>query len=258
MPACSKIEELDPYTFLALAGKRVLHPGGLQSTEQMIRLAGFTAQRRVLDIGCGVGSTAMQIASRFGCHVTAVDIDRSMLDYAGANVVRAGLGKRITFMQGDMRALPFADASFDIVTIEAVTMFTGDQPRSVGEALRVCRPGGIILDHELVWLEPSHAQLQALFHREICAGAEFEMLDDWIRLYLAGGDCEISTVSIPFDMISLSGLLRDEGISGLARILLRCGTRWCYLKKMTTLTSRLLKVIPHIGTVVIAATRNWS
>ena len=175
MPACNDVSGLDPYAFLALIEKKILHPGGLPSTEQMIRLIDFSQAQQVLDIGCGIGSTTIRIALRFRCPVMALDIDKSMLDRARANVRNAGLEGRIVFEQGDMRALPFTDESFEVVTIEAVTLFTGDQLRSAGEAVRVCKRGGTIPDHELVWLEPSHEKLRALFRQEICPGAEFGM-----------------------------------------------------------------------------------
>ena len=61
-----------------------------------------------------------------------------------------GVADRITLKQGDMQALPFRDSVFDVVTIEAVSMFTRDQQASIREAVRVCRPGGYVFDDEFV------------------------------------------------------------------------------------------------------------
>lgn len=60
------VRTMDPYAFFALLGKRVIHPGGRRSTEQIFELGQFSEGQRVLDIGCGVGTTAIQLASRFG------------------------------------------------------------------------------------------------------------------------------------------------------------------------------------------------
>jgi len=254
-PACKEVNGLDPYHFLALMGKRVLHPGGGYTTSEICRLAGFSDGAEVIDIGCGVGSTAIQIASRFGCRVTALDIDERMINSARSNVHAAGLVKTISLKQGDMQSLPYADNSFDVVTIEAVTMFTPDRPRAVGEALRVCKPGGRVLDHELVWLEPGHDEVRRLFYEEICAGAVFGSQDNWIQLYRSTGPHVIDHVSAPFDMFTLRGLLRDEGLAGLFRMTAKCMSRWCYIRNMIGLMHRLHKFIPYLGTVVISVTK---
>ena len=129
-----ELKLLDPYTLLAVLGKKVIRPGGRGSSETIFRMADFQADHNVLDIGCGVGTTAIEITSRFGCHVTAVDIDNRMIEYARNNIRRAGLADRITLKQCDIQALPFAHSVFDVVTIEAVSMFTRDQQASIQES----------------------------------------------------------------------------------------------------------------------------
>ncbi len=65
------VKALDPYTFLAVLGKRVIHPGGRRSTEELFNLAHFQAGQKALDVGCGVGTTAIQMARRFRLAVRA-------------------------------------------------------------------------------------------------------------------------------------------------------------------------------------------
>src|SRR5438094_8734032 len=117
------VSSLDPYTFMAVLGKRVIHPGGRRSTEELFDLARLQVGQAALDVGCGVGTTAIQMARRFGVGVTAVDISTLMLERARANVRRAGLEREIQVERGDILALPFPDRSFDRVIAEAVTMF---------------------------------------------------------------------------------------------------------------------------------------
>ncbi len=83
-----EVEALDPYMLMAVLGKRVIHPGGKLSTEELFRRADFAAGQRVLDVGCGVGTTAIEVAGRFGAHVTAVDVHEDMLAEARRNVQR--------------------------------------------------------------------------------------------------------------------------------------------------------------------------
>src|SRR5881409_958888 len=118
-----EVEHLDPYAFFAVLGKRVIHPGGRAATDELIRRADFAAGQRVLDVGCGVGTTAIRIAKDFGATAAAVDIAPLMLDRAAVNVHAAGLQGRVSVEHGDITALPYADATFDRVVAEAVTMF---------------------------------------------------------------------------------------------------------------------------------------
>jgi len=147
------IRRLDPYGFLAVLGKRVIHPGGRRSTQELLELAGLAAGQQVLDIGCGVATTAIQVAQRVDAQVTAADLAPLMLARAHANVTRAGLDGQVRVEQADILALPYPDDAFDRVIAEAVTMFV-DRPRAVAELARVCRPGGRMLVTEFCWRAP--------------------------------------------------------------------------------------------------------
>src|SRR6266852_3243382 len=96
----AEVEQLDPYAFFAVLGKRVIHPGGRAATDELIRRANFQADQRILDVGCGVGTTAIRIARGFGASITAVDIASLMLERASANVKRAGFGEQIAVEHG--------------------------------------------------------------------------------------------------------------------------------------------------------------
>ena len=82
--------DADPYLLFGLLGKEVIHPGGRHATEELFALAELEAGQQILDVGCGAGITAIQMATRFGVNVTASDISLDMLDRAVANARRAG------------------------------------------------------------------------------------------------------------------------------------------------------------------------
>src|SRR2546428_13750888 len=113
------VRKLDPYSFLAVLGKRVIHPGGRRSTEELFSLAQLQPGQRSLDVGCGVGTTAIQMARRYDVGVPAVDIAPLMLERARRNVHRAGLDAKIEIEHGDILALRFPDNAFDPVIAEA-------------------------------------------------------------------------------------------------------------------------------------------
>src|SRR5438128_11719664 len=147
------VRKLDPYSFLAVLGKRVIHPGGRRSTEELFSLAQLQPGQRALDVGCGVGTTAIQMARRYDVGVTAVDIAPLMLERARRNVHQAGLDRKVEIQQGDILALRFPDDAFDRVIAEAVTMFV-NRRQAAAELVRVCRPGGRVLASEFIWRQP--------------------------------------------------------------------------------------------------------
>ncbi|HEX6499383.1 MAG TPA: demethylmenaquinone methyltransferase [Micromonosporaceae bacterium] len=99
---------------------------------------------RVLDIGAGTGVSTEELA-RSGAWATGLDISQGML--------RAGRRVRphVSLLAGDALALPFADASFDAVTISFALRNVHDHEAALREMARVTRPGG-----RLVICEFSH------------------------------------------------------------------------------------------------------
>ena len=96
---------------------------------------------QVLDVAAGNGNASLAAARR-GCSVTSTDYVGALLE-RGAERARAE-GLDIHFQSADAEALPFADASFDVVLSTFGVMFTPDHAKSAAEMVRVCRPGGRI------------------------------------------------------------------------------------------------------------------
>jgi SAM-dependent methyltransferase len=248
--ASREISDLDPYKFMAVIGKRVIHPGGRASTEAVLRRAQLSESARVLDVGCGVATTAIQIARRFGSRVTAVDISPLMLERAAANVRAAGVADLVTVTPGDIAALPFEDATFDVVIAEAVTMFT-DRPRAAGEMARVTRPGGRVLATEFYWRKPPTAEAREVFLGQVCPGMQFDTLEDWVRIYSSVGLTGLDTETGPFEMMTPQGFLADEGLAHCLAIMSRVAGRPAHARKMAWLMPRMAKAVPYLGYIVI-------
>ena len=95
----------------------------------------------LLDVACGSGQVALW-AARDGVSVTGVDIAPNLVQRAQARADAEGLKAR--FIEGDAEALPFEDASFDVVTSLVGAMFAPRPELVARELLRVCSPGGTI------------------------------------------------------------------------------------------------------------------
>jgi len=102
----------------------------------------------VLDAGCGDGSYAIE-ASRRGAIVTGLDCSRPMLIAARQREQQSLSKAEISWRQGQVEALPFQDASFDLVLAITVLCLVPSPKRVLGELARVLRPGGMLLLGEL-------------------------------------------------------------------------------------------------------------
>lgn len=93
----------------------------------------------VLEIGCGMGIDASELAKR-GCQVTGLDLTSRGIELAKKNFAR--LGYRGRFLVGNAENLEFADSSFDAVYSCGVLHHTPNTEKAIAEVLRVLKPGG--------------------------------------------------------------------------------------------------------------------
>jgi SAM-dependent methyltransferase len=191
---------------------------------------GLPLGARVLDVGCGQGRHA-QLLAEAGLDVDAVDYSEDLLAVARAG----GMGPRLRYTRGDMRALP-ADWSgrFEAV-LSLSTSFgffrdPGDDVRTVGEFARVLRPDGIVL-----WHGASRDGVVARF-----------LARDWWTT--ADG----TTVAQERRFDPLSGLLRVESRSAGAR---GHDTRVHQLRLYTA--TRLAEIFAAAGLIVEGAWDGW-
>jgi ubiquinone/menaquinone biosynthesis C-methylase UbiE len=117
---------------------------------QVVAWLGLKPGSRVLDAGCGGGGMTRLLAEAVGPggEVVGVDTSPQMLEWAKTQAENAKLAGRIKFQEGDVRALPFEDASFDLVWCSRVVHGLNDQLAGVRELARVIRPGGRLVLRE--------------------------------------------------------------------------------------------------------------
>ncbi|HVX20649.1 MAG TPA: methyltransferase domain-containing protein [Acidimicrobiales bacterium] len=99
----------------------------------------LTPQTALLDVGCGPGTITVDLASRAG-RVVGLDRSPEVLAEAG----RLPNPGNVTFQAGDVHALPFDDAAFDVVHAHQVLQHLADPVGALVEMARVCRPGGVV------------------------------------------------------------------------------------------------------------------
>jgi 2-polyprenyl-3-methyl-5-hydroxy-6-metoxy-1,4-benzoquinol methylase len=151
-----------------------------------IAKAWLPARAELLDIGCSAGYHVRHLA-RKAKRVVAIDVDRVALAVARRRVKSS----RVTFLHYDGRRLPFADASFDAVSMLDVLEHVQDRAGQVAEIVRVLRPGGVWTvtvpyRGALGWLSPEN--MAADYPRLFAFLSRLCKPQVWIRSHNATGD----------------------------------------------------------------------
>jgi demethylmenaquinone methyltransferase/2-methoxy-6-polyprenyl-1,4-benzoquinol methylase len=126
-----------------------LMSGGLHRLWKRFALlqTGLRPGQRALDVASGTGDLGAGLARQVGRDGLAVltDINREMLARGRDRLIDKGLGAQVAFAIANAECLPFADASFDCVTIGFGLRNVTDKPAALASMRRVLRPGGRLL-----------------------------------------------------------------------------------------------------------------
>ena len=98
---------------------------------------------RVLELGCGTGSTAL-VHAPYVEHILATDVSPKMLDIARAKAEAAGAGN-VTFEQVTIEALRMPDHSFDVVLGLSILHLLRDKEAAIAKVFRMLEPGGLFV-----------------------------------------------------------------------------------------------------------------
>ena len=115
-------------------------------------LAHLNAGMDLLDVGCGPASITADLAERVAPgRVVALDAASGALEAARATLRDRGLSEQVEVTSGDVMALPFEDASFDVVHAHQVLQHLADPVGALAEMRRLTRPGGMVAVRDAVY-----------------------------------------------------------------------------------------------------------
>lgn len=134
---------LDQFTRQAEGFARAKATRNEDALERIVRAAQPGPEDSVLDVACGPGILACAFAP-VAKHVTGIDLTPAMLEQARAKQAAQGL-TNLTWDQGDVTRLPYADGQFDIVTCRYAFHHFPEPLAVLKEMVRVCRPGGRVM-----------------------------------------------------------------------------------------------------------------
>ena len=115
-------------------------------------LAHLRAGMDLLDVGCGPASITADLAERVAPgRVVGLDAAAGALEAARATLRERGLSEQVELTCGDVMALPFEDASFDVLHAHQVLQHLADPVSALAEMRRLTRPGGIVAARDAVY-----------------------------------------------------------------------------------------------------------
>ena len=172
-------------------------------------LAHLRAGMDLLDVGCGPASITADLAERVAPgRVVALDAAAGALEAARATLRDRGLSEQVEVTSGDVMALPFEDASFDVVHAHQLLQHVADPVAALREMRRVVRAGGVVAVRDSVYSAKAwYPQPPAL--------------ERWRQVYMAtaranGGEPDAG-----------SRLLSWSRAAGFSRVQASAST-WCY------------------------------
>ena len=133
---------------------------------KVVDFSAFRGQR-LLEVGCGIGTDLVRFA-KGGARVTGVDLAQTAIDLARKNFELNGLAAEdLRVANGE--ALPYPDASFDVVYGHGVIQYTADAPRLIREMHRVLKPGGtgiFMVYNRVSWLNAMSKLMKVALEHE--------------------------------------------------------------------------------------------
>lgn len=128
-------------------------PGSTRETQKALELTGLDTSRplKIADIGCGTGSSALELAQLPEAHVTAVDFSADFIQTLKEHAAERELNHKITALTGNMENLPFEGETFDLIWSEGAIYNIGFE-KGIRDWRQYLKPSGILVVSEITWL----------------------------------------------------------------------------------------------------------
>ena len=131
-----------------ISGVDEFHVRGAEISKELVSEFNFNGLT-VLDIGCGIGGPARRLADEFNCKVYGIDMSHEFIRTAQELSRLVKLDNQTEFVQGDALALPYKDASFDVVWTQHVQMNIENKKQFYSEIHRVLNSNGTFIYYDI-------------------------------------------------------------------------------------------------------------
>ncbi len=252
------LDKMQGHWVLARAGKRVLRPGGIELTRQMLDALAIGPQDRVVEFAPGLGITARMVLRKHPLAYWGVEREPG----AVGQLRRRLAGSTAEIVPGRAEESGLPDACASVVYGEALLSMQNQQQKSriVAEACRLLATGGRYGIHELCFLPddiPDHLrqEIQAAMSKEIHVGVQPLCRNEWIRLFDENGLTVTWSGKAPMHLLEPRRLLQDEGFLGSLRIVFRMATKPMLRRRILAMRRVFSKYGEHLGAISLVGQR---
>jgi len=145
-----------------------LHPGALSLTEKLGNKINLNKDNKVLDVGCGVGTSSIFLAKKFGCSMTGIDLSEKNINIANSVASDQGLDSLTNFIVGDAEKFDLGDNMFDSVICECALCLFPDKVQATKEMFRVLKKDGQLGISDVVVRGELPEEMQNALFKFIC------------------------------------------------------------------------------------------
>lgn len=253
------VEKMPAHWLMARMGKRVLRPGGLETTRWLLDRLRIAAEDDVVEFAPGLGITAREILARGPHTYRGVERDAAAVVHASRRIA-GGADARV--VRGDATRVPLPGESASVVVGEAMLSMQPPARKSaiIAEAARLLRPGGRYAIHELAAapddLDAATVQrIQDDLSREIHVGVRIGTVAEW-RGWLEDAGFEVEAVNTaPMHLLEPARFVRDEGFLRTLRFLFNVIRNPAAARRLRRLRRAFHTHASHLCAIAIVARR---
>jgi phosphoethanolamine N-methyltransferase len=172
-------------------GEGYMAPGGAGNVANIAK--GLELRdKRVLDIGCGIGGPALELARSFGANVVGTDLDPKLIARARESARRLGLDAKTDFRVVEAGPLASPEASFDYVVSSGAFTQIAEKLAMFKEVLRVLKPGGVFSCYDWMKAEGEYSDDMLYFFEVEGLTYAMETPERYVRILEQAGFVDVS------------------------------------------------------------------
>lgn len=253
-----RVEKMPGHWLLAKMGKRVLRPGGIELTEQLLSELAISTEDDVVEFAPGLGVTARLTLARRPHSYTAVERDRN----AAGVVMKYLTGDNQKCVTGTAEETGLPSESASVVYGEAMLSMQphSTKARIISEAARLLKPGGRYGIHELCLVpdDVPESVRQAIQHDlsdEIHVGVRPLTGNEWRELLSSAGLTVTAEFKAPMHLLEPRRVIRDEGFFRTLRFLFNVATHAAARQRVRRMRGVFRKYGEHLRAISLVATK---
>lgn len=254
-----RAEKMQGHWILARAGKRVLRPGGLELTRQMLDALAIGPLDRVVEFAPGLGVTAQITLRRQPSTYCGVEREPAAVKHLQK---RLGVSRvSIVLASAEQSGLP--DSETTVVYSEALLSMQPPERKNriIAEACRLLVPGGRYGIHELCLLpdeisDSVRHEIEVAMSREIHVGVQPLTCSEWMNLFQQHGVKVVWTGQMPMRLLEPRRLLQDEGCAGTLRFAFNLALRPVLRRRVVAMRQLFRRYEQHLGAISLVGVRD--